>query len=71
MTLDCFAVAESDFCFSPGRLFVAAELKCMLAHVLMNYDIKMANDAGRPDNIRIGQEMLPDATAEVLFRKRV
>lgn len=59
------------FYFSPGRLFVAAELKSMLAHVLMNYDIKMPNGAGRPANIRIGQEMLPDVTAEVLFRKRV
>lgn len=71
MALNHFAVAESDFCSSPGRLFVAAELKSMLAHVLMNYDIKMANGAERPANIRIGQEMLPDATAEVLFRKRV
>ena len=42
----------------------------MLAYVLVNYDIKMANDAGRPSNIPIGSEMMPDTTAEVLFRKR-
>ncbi|KAF8335539.1 cytochrome P450 [Amanita rubescens] len=54
----------------PGRFFAAAELKAMLAHVLLNYDIKMANDAGRPTNIPIASEMMPDPTAEVLFRKR-
>jgi hypothetical protein len=42
----------------------------MLAHVLLNYDIKMANDAGRPANIPIASEMMPDPSAEVLFRKR-
>ena len=36
----------------------------------MPYDIEMANGAGRPASIRIGQEMLPDATAEVLFQDR-
>ncbi|KAF8687632.1 hypothetical protein AX14_003646 [Amanita brunnescens Koide BX004] len=55
----------------PGRFLAAAELKIMLAHVLINYDIKMANGAGRPANIRIGQDMHPDVTADVLFRKRV
>jgi len=54
----------------PGRFFAAAELKTMIAHVLLNYDIKMANDAGRPANIHIASEMMPDPTAEILFRKR-
>jgi hypothetical protein len=56
---------------SPGRFFAAVELKTMLAYVLVNYDIKMANDAGRPRNIPIGSEMMPDTTAQVLFRKRI
>ena len=42
----------------------------MLAYILVNYDIKMANDAGRPSNILIGSEMMPDTTAEVVFRKK-
>ncbi|KAF8321460.1 cytochrome P450 [Amanita rubescens] len=54
----------------PGRFFAAVELKTMLAHVLLNYDIKMANGAGRPANITIASEMMPDPSAKVLFRKR-
>ncbi len=67
----CFlAMIGSNIHTSPGRFFAAAELKIMLAHVLLNYDIKMANDAGRPTNIPIASEMMPDPSAEVLFRKR-
>ena len=56
---------------SPGRLFAAIQLKTMLAYVLLNYDVKMADDGGRPSNLRMGAEMAPDTTAEVLFRKRI
>ncbi|KAF8736293.1 hypothetical protein AX14_000501 [Amanita brunnescens Koide BX004] len=55
----------------PGRFFAAAVLKTMLAYVLLNYDVKMANNGGRPGNIPIGSQMMPDPTAEVLFRKRI
>lgn len=65
------AMAVSDLCYSPGRFYAVNELKTMLAHLLVNYDIKMANGAGRPANKRIGQEMTPDIAAEVLFRRRV
>ncbi|KAM6495657.1 Cytochrome P450 [Amanita muscaria] len=55
----------------PGRFFVAYELKMMLAHVLLNYDVKMANGNGRPANWWFGYNCLPDLSAQVLFRKRV
>ncbi|KAF8697278.1 hypothetical protein AX14_001385 [Amanita brunnescens Koide BX004] len=55
----------------PGRFFVANEIKAMLAHILLNYDIKMANGGGRPENIWFGRSSLPNTKAEVLFRKRV
>ena len=42
----------------------------MLAHILLNYDIKMANGGGRPDNIWLGRAALANTKAEVLFRKR-
>ncbi|KAF5350899.1 hypothetical protein D9758_010538 [Tetrapyrgos nigripes] len=29
----------------PGRFFAAAELKSLVAHILLNYDIKFANDS--------------------------
>lgn len=56
---------------SPGRFFAVNELKAMLAHILLNYDVKMADDGGRPANVWIGLSSLPNTKAEVLFRKRV
>ena len=69
--LHLLAITGTNIYTSPGRFFAAVELKTMLAYVLLNYDIKMANDAGRPSNLHIGSEMMPDPIAEVLFRKRI
>jgi len=55
----------------PGRFFAVNKLKAMLAHILLNYDVKMADGGGRPENVWIGVSSLPDTEAEVLFRKRV
>ncbi|KAM6491442.1 Cytochrome P450 [Amanita muscaria] len=55
----------------PGRFFAATELKVMLAHILLNYDVQMANGGGRPANRVFGQDSMPDPTAQVMFRKRV
>ncbi|KIL63125.1 hypothetical protein M378DRAFT_164814 [Amanita muscaria Koide BX008] len=54
----------------PGRFFAANELKVMLAHVVMNYDVKMADGKGRPENWQFGIHRAPDTTAQMLFRKR-
>ncbi|KIL60305.1 hypothetical protein M378DRAFT_168332 [Amanita muscaria Koide BX008] len=54
----------------PGRFFVANELKVMLAHVVMNYDVKMADGKGRPENWQFGIHRAPDTTAQIFFRKR-
>ena len=56
--------------YSPGRFFVANELKVMLAHVVMNYDVKMADGKGRPGNWQFGIHRAPDTSAQILFRKR-
>ena len=50
--------------FSPGRLFATNEVKAMLAYVLLNYDVKMAN-------VSVGISSIPDPTSEVMFRKRM
>ncbi|KAG6865152.1 hypothetical protein C0991_004835 [Blastosporella zonata] len=55
----------------PGRFFAAAELKLMLAHVLMTYDLKMEGDAGRPEDVWYMATCIPNPKAEILFRKRV
>ena len=67
----CNFTSVSDLYCSPGRFYAANELKTMLAHLLVNYDIKMANGAGCPAKTRIGQEIIPDTMTEVLFRRRI
>jgi len=65
------ALADCHMHYSPGRFFAAIELKTILAHIVMNYDVKMANGDGRPENVWFGRTSLPNPKAEVLFRKRV
>ncbi|GLB41513.1 putative cytochrome p450 [Lyophyllum shimeji] len=55
----------------PGRFFAANELKIMLAHVVMNYDVKLEGRGGRPENMWFVTSCIPNPKAEVLFRKRV
>ena len=68
-----WSLAKADYHIycSPGRFFAANELKAMLAHILLNYDVKMADGGGRPENVWIGVSSLPNTGAEMLFRKRV
>jgi len=54
----------------PGRFFAVYELKAMLSHVLLNYDVKMPNDGPRPKNFWFGHATLANPKAHVLFRKR-
>ncbi|TFY79745.1 hypothetical protein EWM64_g4272 [Hericium alpestre] len=54
----------------PGRFFATNELKCLLAHVVTAYDVKLEDGAREvPPNIVIGNNIVP-ADANVLFRKR-
>ncbi|KAF8521433.1 cytochrome P450 [Hysterangium stoloniferum] len=54
----------------PGRFFAANELKAMLAHLVLNYDIKMENEGVRPPNIWAGMNCIPDSSICVMFRRR-
>lgn len=58
------------FVFSPGRFFAANELKAMMAHLVLNYDVKFEEEGVRPPNQWFGLTFVPDPTANVLFRKR-
>ncbi|KAF8989861.1 cytochrome P450 [Cyathus striatus] len=53
----------------PGRFFAATELKAMLAHTLLNYDVMLHTDR-RPDNVWYEDSQIPDPNIKVLFRKR-
>ncbi|KZT64524.1 cytochrome P450 [Daedalea quercina L-15889] len=54
----------------PGRFFAANELKAMLAHVVMTYDVKAERPGEMPNQRWFGTTLVPDRKAEVLFRKR-
>ncbi|KAJ7888872.1 cytochrome P450 [Mycena olivaceomarginata] len=54
----------------PGRFFAATELKAMLAHVVMNYDVAAEVEGVRPPDTCFNMSVTPNATAKVRFRKR-
>ncbi|KAI0066399.1 cytochrome P450 [Artomyces pyxidatus] len=53
----------------PGRFFAANELKAMLAHIVVTYDVKFEDGKGFPPKTYLGEGILP-RKADVLFRKR-
>jgi len=55
----------------PGRYIAAYELKLMLAHVVMTYDVKLENDGVRPEDKWVVDLCLPNPNAKVHFRRRV
>ncbi|KAJ6498408.1 cytochrome P450 [Mycena vitilis] len=54
----------------PGRFFAATELKAMLAHLVINYDVKAEVEGVRPADFNFGTITSPNPTARVLIRKR-
>ncbi|TLS22089.1 uncharacterized protein PpBr36_09510 [Pyricularia pennisetigena] len=69
-----FATTSADFLAfghgrhaCPGRFFAAAELKLMLAHILLDYDIETRQ---RPRNKWYGVSRTPDMEATVRIRRR-
>jgi len=54
----------------PGRFFAANELKSMLAHIVVTYDVKLEDNKPRPEGIRNGQGFFADPSSKVMFRKR-
>ena len=43
----------------------------MLAHIVVTYDVKLADNATRPRMLHFGVATLPDPSAKVMFRRRV
>jgi hypothetical protein len=56
--------------FSPGRFFAVNELKAMLVHVLLTYDVKLETEGVRPADRWSVLAVTPNPTAMVMFRKR-
>ena len=55
---------------SPGRYFASNELKTILAHVVLNYDLKLGGDGSRPLEVYFSLSVLPALGGRVLFKKR-
>lgn len=54
----------------PGRFFAGTELKAMMAYLVLNYDVKFAQEGVRPPNAATTLSTRPHQEARVLFRKR-
>ncbi|KAF9233836.1 cytochrome P450 [Melanogaster broomeanus] len=55
----------------PGRFFAASELKTMLAHIVVSYDIKLEDGAARPESLRFLSYLAANTGAKLMFRRRV
>ncbi|KAF9047872.1 cytochrome P450 [Panaeolus papilionaceus] len=55
----------------PGRFFAAVAMKLILAYMVTHYDLKFPKDGGRPSDLIVGINVLPNPFAKVLFRKRL
>ncbi|KAJ7796325.1 cytochrome P450 [Mycena olivaceomarginata] len=54
----------------PGRFFAATELKAMMAHLVINYDVQAEVDGVQPANEVFNARAAPSATRKLRFRKR-
>lgn len=56
----------------PGRFFAAAVMKSMLAHVVVEYDVKLDDKdrSSRRKGVCFGPHLVPDPEVRVLFRKK-
>ena len=43
----------------------------MLAHVVVTYDVKLADNPTRPRTLYFATTLIPDPSAKVMFRRRV
>lgn len=53
----------------PGRFFAATEVKVALCHILLRYDIKLANTE-QPQIFELGTSLYTDPLAHIAVRKR-
>ncbi|KZV65865.1 cytochrome P450 [Peniophora sp. CONT] len=54
----------------PGRFFAAIELKCLLAHIVLHYDVAFPQGVGYPPEKLVNGYYIP-TDVPVMFRKRL
>jgi len=57
------------FVISPGRFFAANEVKVLLAHLLVTYDMKLEEGKGVPRDLYIATMCIARAS-DVMFKTR-
>lgn len=56
---------------SPGRFFAGVVMKSMLAHVVVEYDVKLDEGTSpHQKSIRFGAHLVPNPATRIVFRKR-
>ncbi|KAK0741381.1 cytochrome P450 [Schizothecium vesticola] len=72
-----FATTSTDFLAfghgrnaCPGRFFAANELKLMLAHMVLSYDLEIKGPGGRPRNTWFGLIRVPPMAANIRIKRR-
>ncbi|KAG6812162.1 hypothetical protein H0H92_004093 [Tricholoma furcatifolium] len=53
----------------PGRFFGVLILQVMMAHVLMNYDVRLETEGERPKDSWFATEFIPDTSADRMFER--
>ena len=53
-----------------GRYFAACKPKIMVAHTVLNYDVKMENKRMRPSDVWLASSCIPNPKGKVMFCKR-
>ncbi|KAK7058652.1 hypothetical protein VNI00_002288 [Paramarasmius palmivorus] len=56
--------------FGTGRFFAVNELKLILSHILLHYDIKFEEGKKQHQPVMFGGRVNPDPNTQVMFRKR-
>ena len=54
---------------SPGRFYISMLAKMIMAHLLLHYDFRLA-DQDAPSTLSWRENLLPHATLRILLRKR-
>ncbi|KAJ5249274.1 hypothetical protein N7468_000725 [Penicillium chermesinum] len=54
----------------PGRHFASSQMKVVLAHLLLNYDIKLPEGVEKPKQQHFGLAIVPDTEKMVLLKAR-
>lgn len=55
----------------PGRFFAGAQIKAVLANIILNYDISFPGEqTKRPDNLYKGGLIRPDPSQKIVFKPR-